>query len=92
MLLISQREATGAPVRTRLTLRPSLSLMSTTNTASDNDECFPDELQPETKKQRKSNTEHRILLKDVATQYVAVCDLHSHDVLCGRGGFINKHR
>ena len=70
---------------------PSISLKRTMNTTSDNDECFPDELQPETKKQRKSNTEHHLLPKEVATQYVGLCDLHPHDVLCGRGGFINKH-
>ena len=72
---------------------PSISSKRTNNnTTSDDDEYLPDGLQPETKKQRKSNTEeHRILPKEVATQCVAVCDLHPHDVLCGRGGFVNKH-
>ena len=45
------------------------------------DECFRDVLQPTTKKPRRVSSR----------ESVCSTEPHPHDVLCGRGGFVNKH-
>ena len=63
--------------------------------ASDNDECAHNGMQqPAPKKERTSTVKRPIPPREVPTQAEAshkVFEPHAHDVLCGRGGFANKH-